>query len=472
MSDLVNPDTTTLAQVQITPSLPSPSAPEPQAAPAPSTPSSGGFSITPSLPGSSPTITPQLPGGNPSVTPSLPGSSPSISPPLPGASTPTTPGANTSGSNLNITITNPDKLPELPPGQHELRLVIQDPNAAPDQGTGIGFIEIFIAIVAALLVAPFVQRKAEGWSANLNALQFVQKNGLVISLYLLTFTIGWIVFMIILPQLYMFDFSFRHNLLPLEIGGPKDVYTLKNYQYLLFGREGSDELLNWLHLEVFFKTIIASVIVTLINFLLCYPLAFFMAQMVKGRGQRLLFLCLLLPFWVNEILRAFAFKLIFAELGLVNTFLIGVGIIDQPYDFLGANVALYTGLTYAYILLMIFPLYNAIESLDHNQIEAARDMGASWMKIHLRVVMPHAKPGIASGCTMVFMLTAGALAAPNILGGPSSLWFTQIIYQWYNTGGNWPQGSAYAFVLLLSCIIFVRIMMRVFKVGLGDIAQR
>lgn len=377
-----------------------------------------------------------------------------------------------SGSNLNITITNPDKLPSLPPGQHELKLVIQDQSHASSASSGIGFVEIFIAIVAALLVAPFVQREAGKWSANLNALRFVQKNGIAISTYLLVFTIGWIVFLIILPQLYMFDFSFRHNLNPSEVGTSVDTYTLKNYKYLIFGREGSDEMLNWLHLQVFIKTIIASVIVTLINFALCYPLAFFMAQMVRGRSQRLLFLCLLLPFWVNEILRAFAFKIIFADKGLVNAALIALGIFDQPYDFLSANVALYTGLTYAYILLMIFPLYNAIESLDPNQIEAARDMGASWIKIHRRVVMPHAKPGIASGCTMVFMLTAGALAAPNILGGPSSLWFTQIIYQWYNTGGNWPQGSAYAFILLISCIIFVRIMMRVFKVGLGDIAKR
>lgn len=436
MNELPDRDMTTLAQVQITPGLPTPSAPEPEAQPAPSTPSSGGFSITPSLPGSPPS-----PQTSPAITPQLPGGAPTISPSLPGGTTTTTQPSNPS--------------PEPPPADG-----------------GIGFAEVFITLVAALLIALFMQRKAGKFSANLNAMKFVQRNGLAISAYLLTFTIGWIVFMIILPQLYMFDFSFRHNLLPMEIGGPKDVYTLKNYNYLLFGREGGDEVLNWLHLEVFFKTIIASVIVTVINFLLCYPLAFFMAQMVKGRGQRLLFLCLLLPFWVNEILRAFAFKLIFAELGLVNSLLVGLGVLDQPYDFLGANVALYTGLTYAYILLMIFPLYNAIESLDHNQIEAARDMGASWLKIHLRIVMPHAKPGIASGCTMVFMLTAGALAAPNILGGPSSLWFTQIIYQWYNTGGNWPQGSAYAFVLLLSCIIFVRIMMRVFKVGLGDIAQR
>ncbi len=448
-----------LAQLQVSPSLPTPSQPEPDPAP----PSSG-FSVTPQLPGSSPSIAPQLPGSSPSISPQLPGSAPVATPSAPGA--PATPG----GSGLNITITNPGQS-QLPPGQTELQVTFTDPNAVAPSG-GLSGWEIFIALTAALLIAPFIQREAGKWTTNLNALEFVQRNGMVISAYLLIFSIGWIVFMIVLPQLYMFDYSFRHNLPPPAIGGPEDVYTLKNYRYLIFGRESSDELLNWLHLEVFFKTILASVIVTVINFLLCYPLAFFMAQMVKGRGQRLLFLCLLLPFWVNEILRAFAFKLIFAELGLINSLLVGIGILDQPYDFLGANVALYTGLTYAYILLMIFPLYNAIESLDHNQIEAARDMGASWLKIHMRVVMPHAKPGIASGCTMVFMLTAGALAAPNILGGPSSLWFTQIIYQWYNTGGNWPQGSAYAFVLLLSCIIFVRIMMRVFKVGLGDIARR
>ncbi len=438
----------TLAQLQVSPSLPSPS----QASPAsPSLPS-------PSLP------SPGLPSpGLPS--PSLPGSS---APPAPAPSLP-----NAGGSQLNITITNPDKLPQLPPGQHELKLVITDPaaQAAPMDG-GIGFWEIFIAIVAALVIAPFVQREAGKWTANLNAIRFVQKNGVVISAYLLAFTLGWIVFMIVLPQLYMLDFSFRNNLTPSQIGGPNDVYTLKNYKYLLFGPSSSADLFNKLHLYVFIKTILASVVVTLINFAMCYPLAFFMAQTVRGRGQRLLFLCLLLPFWVNEILRAFAFKLIFADRGLINSVLMGIGITDQPFDFLGADVALYTGLTYAYILLMIFPLYNAIESLDHNQIEAARDMGASWTRIHMRIVMPHAKPGIASGCTMVFMLSAGALAAPNILGGPSSLWFTQIIYQWYNTGGNWPQGSAYAFVLLIACIVFVRIMMRVFKVGLGDIAKR
>jgi ABC-type spermidine/putrescine transport system, permease component I len=95
--------------------------------------------------------------------------------------------------------------------------------------------------------------------------------------------------------------------------------------------------------------------------------------------------------------------------------LIGAGLIDTRINFIALDIALYTDVTYAYILLMIFPLYNAIESLDTNQLEAAKDLGSSTFCTHWRIVIPHAKAGIASGCTMVFMLTAGALATPVVL---------------------------------------------------------
>jgi spermidine/putrescine transport system permease protein len=300
---------------------------------------------------------------------------------------------------------------------------------------------------------------------------FFQRNGLVISTYLIVAVVFWVVVMIVLPQAYMLDFSFRDNLPPAKIGGPEDVYTLSNYRYLVFGSPGSADAFNYLHLEVFLRTIIASVFVTLLDFALCYPIAYYIAQVAKGGYARSMILLLILPFWVNEILRAFSFRILFGTSGVINAFLQTFGIIDQPIDFMRADVALYAGLSYAYILLMVFPLYNAIESLDHNQVEAARDLGSPWWRIHWRVVMPHAKPGIASGCTLVFMLSAGALAAPQILGGPSSLWFTQIIYRWFNTGGNWPQGAAYAIVLLLACLVFVLAVMKIFKVSLGEIAR-
>jgi len=337
---------------------------------------------------------------------------------------------------------------------------------------------VISAPLFALLVALFgtlavvwVRQRAAGGPRDLGLSAFVQRNGIALSTCLIVVVTIWVIMLIVLPQLYMVDFSFRFNLPPAELGGPKDVYTLKNYRYLVFGRETDKDLLNWLHLTVFFRTISVSVLITLLDFALCYPIAYYMAQVARGGRTRLLVLCLIVPFWVNEILRAFAFRLLFSTSGVINLALINLGLLDAPIDFIKADVALYAGLSYAYILLMIFPIYNAVESLDHNQVEAARDLGAPWWHIHFFVVMPFAKPGIASGCTMVFMLSAGALAAPQILGGPSSLWFTQVIYDWFNQGFNWPQGSAYAFVLLVACIVFVLAVMRLFKVNLGEIAR-
>ena len=281
----------------------------------------------------------------------------------------------------------------------------------------------------------------------------------------------WVIFLIVLPQLSMLDFSFRHHLPPPEIGGPKDTYTLEHYKYLALGAPGADTSYNVVDLGVFLRTLIAAFFVTILDLLLCYPLAYYLGQSTGGGGTRVLVLMLIIPYWINEILRAFAFRIIFGDSGVINELLLIIGLINDPIDFIRENVALYSGLGYAYILLMIFPIYNVIESLDRNQIEAARDMGAPWWRIHWRIVIPYAKPGISSGCTMVFMLSAGALAAPQILGGPSSLWFTQIIYQWFNTGGNWPRGSAYAIVLLVTCIIIVLSIMRAFKVRMGDIGK-
>jgi spermidine/putrescine transport system permease protein len=215
-------------------------------------------------------------------------------------------------------------------------------------------------------------------------------------------------------------------------------------------------------------SLLVSAIVTLLNFAICYPLAYYMAQAGSAQKVRLLMLALIVPYWVNEILRAFSLRLLLASKGLINQMLMGLGITDAPVDFLGNNVGLYVGLSYAYLLVMVFPLYNAIESLDKNQIEAARDLGAPWWRIHKDVVIPHAKPGIASGCTMVFMLSAGSLAAPQFLGGPRTLWFTSIVYDFFFQAFNWPRGAAYAFLLLAGCIALVMLMLRLFKVGLGE----
>ncbi len=272
----------------------------------------------------------------------------------------------------------------------------------------------------------------------------------------------WLALLVVLPQLMMIGFSFRPSLPPSKVGGPEDVFTVRNYLTLWT---------NSIHLSIFLKTIWASALVTATTLAVCYPVAFYLAQVAPKRRLPLLILMLVVPFWINELLRTFSWYIILAYNGPLNAILLGLGIIDEPQRFLGGDGGVIVGMVYVYILFMVFPLYNAIESLDRNQIEAARDLGAGWLRIHRRIVLPHAKPGIAVGCIMTFMLAAGSYAVPALLGGPNSRWFTEIIYNWFFEGGNWNQGAAYAFILLVLCIGFILGAMRLFRVGLADIAK-
>jgi spermidine/putrescine transport system permease protein len=325
-----------------------------------------------------------------------------------------------------------------------------------------------LAVILILFLAARAERRRGGAGVEPG---FFQRNGAPVAIFLLIAVGFWALFLIVCPQLYMIDYSFHPRLPQVKRGGPDDVYTLENYRYFLFGSTRDASRWNTTHLYAFWITIFVSVLITIANFAICYPLAYFMAQVAKPRVVLRLMLLLIVPYWINEVLRAFAFRVLMGTGGVINNVLIGAGLIREPIDFLGLDVALYSGLTYAYLLIMMFPLYNAIESLDRNQIEAARDLGAPWWHIHLFVVMPYAKPGIASGATLVFMLCAGALAAPLILGGPKTLWFTPIVYDRFFQAFNWQQGAAYALILLSACMAFVLLVMRLFKVSLSEIAR-
>ena len=292
--------------------------------------------------------------------------------------------------------------------------------------------------------------------------EMIRRRGPALAIAILGISAAWVLILVVLPQIWMLDYSLRPNLPPSKVGGPEDVRDLANYA-ALFG--------NSLHFAIFVKTIWASALVTLLTLITCYPIAYYLAQVASRRRAATVMLVLIIPFWINEVLRTFAWYIILALNGPLNGLLLALGIIDQPVRWIDGDGAVLVGMVYAYVLFMVFPIYNAIESLDRAQIDAARDLGAGWPRIHRRVVIPHAKPGIATGCIMTFMLAAGSYAVPALLGSPGSRWFTQIIYDWFFEGGNWHMGAAYAFVLLLICMGFIMVMMRLFKVGVGDIAR-
>ncbi|HEY1386568.1 MAG TPA: ABC transporter permease [Dongiaceae bacterium] len=272
----------------------------------------------------------------------------------------------------------------------------------------------------------------------------------------------WLLVLVILPYLYLFENSFRPYLPVVDIGGPKDVYSLNNY--LTFFESS-------IHIYVFTMTIVYSSIVTVLCFAIAYPLAYYLSKVASSAVVPTLFLLLLIPLWVSEILRSFAWFIILALKGPLNFGLLGLGIIDQPVRWMSGFRSIIIGLVYTYVLFMLFPVYNAVQSLDTNQIEAAEDLGSPWWRTHWRVILPHAKPGIASGAVTVFMLSAGSILVPTLLASTTSRWFTEIIQQWMFESQDWNTGSAYAFLLMLVCTIFVTVVMRLFRVRLSDIAK-
>lgn len=303
----------------------------------------------------------------------------------------------------------------------------------------------------------------------------LRRYGLGLTTIICLLVFFWLAILVIIPNITLFESSFRPYLPVTEIGGPRDVYSFDNY-LKVFGGEVEVSPLGItfmvpVHVMTFFLTIWYSVMVTALCFLIAYPMAYYMAKIANPRSVPTLLLLIFVPLWVSEVLRAFAWWIILAFKGPLNSLLLALGIIEDPVRWITDYDAVVIGLIYTYVLFMLFPVYNAISSLDTNQIEAAEDLGASWWKIHWRIVLPHAKPGVASGSVMVFMLSAGSLLVPSILGSTTSQWFTQTINQWFNDALDWNTASAYAFLLLFLCTIFVAIAMRLFRVKLSDIAK-
>ncbi|MCA3440426.1 MAG: ABC transporter permease [Rhodobacter sp.] len=290
----------------------------------------------------------------------------------------------------------------------------------------------------------------------------LNRYGLLLTTVFAVLTGFWILVLVVLPNIYLFEHSFKPYLPVAELGGPKDVYSLDNY--LTFFRSP-------IHISVFIWTVVYSALVTVICFLIAYPLAYYLSKVSARALLPTIFLLLFIPLWVSEVLRSFAWFIILALKGPLNASLLGLGIIEDPVRWISGFRGVIIGLVYTYVLFMLFPLYNAIQSLDTNQIEAAEDLGAPWWRTHWRVILPHAKPGIASGSVMVFMLSAGSILVPTLLASTNSRWFTEIIQQWMFESQDWNTGSAYAFLLLILCTVFVSVVMRVFRVKLSDIAK-
>lgn len=182
-------------------------------------------------------------------------------------------------------------------------------------------------------------------------------------------------------------------------------------------------------------------------------------------------LLLFLPFWTSYVVRTFVWMPMLGRSGLVNRFLLDLGLIDVPLDWLLYNEGATTvGPVYFYTLFMTLPIYLSLDRMDPRLIEAANDLGAGPVRSFLRVTLPLSKPGVISGCVMVFLLTCGDYVTPQLLGGTSGLMFGNLIAAQLTHTNNWALGAALSVVLI--AVVFVCFAIFGRRVRLNDVFLR
>jgi spermidine/putrescine transport system permease protein len=268
----------------------------------------------------------------------------------------------------------------------------------------------------------------------------------------------WLLLLIVLPQVEMVLISLRERTGPGQFAS-----SLKQYGTFFA------EPLYW---NTFLRTAVMSVIATVLALLLAFPVAWTIAKVARGRVKSMLLAATLLPFWASELVRTLGWLILLRASGVIPQALQMLGITSTPVELLYHDATILVGLVYSSLLFMLVPLINALETLDDSLIEAAYDLGGKRPDILRRIVIPHAAPGIAAGCIMVFMLTLGNYLTPVVLGGKNSLWFTELIYTQFITRFNWEQGAAFAFLLLALSTLLVWLGLKLTGQRFADAMRR
>ncbi|MEM9629826.1 MAG: ABC transporter permease subunit [Pseudomonadota bacterium] len=208
--------------------------------------------------------------------------------------------------------------------------------------------------------------------------------------------------------------------------------------------------------DLYWKSYLSSLQIALISTFLCllvgFPIAYGMAN-APDEWRPTLMMLVILPFWTSFLIRVYAWMGILSQEGLLNQFLMWLGIIGEPLTILNTNWAVYIGIVYTYCPFMILPIYSTLEKLDISLIEAAEDLGCSRTTAFWLVTVPLSKSGVIAGSFLVFIPALGEFVIPSLLGGSGTLMIGKVLFEEFFANRDWPVASAVAVVLLLILII-------------------
>ncbi len=245
--------------------------------------------------------------------------------------------------------------------------------------------------------------------------------------------ITWAILFIIAPLIFVAYYAFTKN-----VDGT-----------IVFSLDNIKEFFTPNYLKIFARSVTLALISTVICLFLGYPIAYFISR-TKPKTQRLLILLIMLPMWMNFLIRTYAIMELIKDTGIINNFL---GAFNIPkMRLLGTEGAVVLGMVYDYLPYMILPIYSVMAKLDYRLVEAAGDLGCNGFKVMTKVIFPLSRSGVISGITMVFVPSISTFYISQKLGGPSTLLIGDVIEQGYNMS-NYHFTAALSFVLMVILLI-------------------
>jgi spermidine/putrescine transport system permease protein len=247
----------------------------------------------------------------------------------------------------------------------------------------------------------------------------------------------WWVMVLLVPYLIMLSISFYSRQFPFHVPD----FQFGNYAILLQDSQ---------YWTVLLRSLKVSVLVSLLAFAMGYPLAYFLAFKVRSERLRLfLYVATIVPLWVSYLLRAYTWKTILGSEGILNSFLMWIGILDQPSTlFLYNEFAMVVTMAYIFTPFMVMPIYASLEKIPRSLIEASKDLGAARFGTFFRITLPLTMPGVLAGFTFTFGLSVGDFISPLLVGGPYSNMISNVIATQFGMAMNWPLGAALGVVML------------------------
>ena len=263
---------------------------------------------------------------------------------------------------------------------------------------------------------------------------------------------AWLILTLLVPFLIVLKISLAESIFGQPPNSKLFEYKDSVLQIAIYLESYITLFTDTLFVEAYLRSIKMAAITTLFCILIGYPMAYFIAKS-NPKTRNLLLLGVILPFWTSLLLRVYAWAGILRNEGLLNNFLIWIGIIDSPIELYRTDIAVYIGLIYTYLPFFILPLYTNLLKHDQRLLDAAYDLGARPIKAFLTITLPLSTSGIIAGSMLVFIPSVGEYVIPELLGGTNTYMIGRVMWDQYFTNSNWPMAAAIAVVMLLILLI-------------------